>query len=86
MGLTSIICYVLEKTGNQYDPRSPCLCCGITECLSPRRHRLTLNNRGGIMGDREVKVSFIAARIKSVSPMQRRAIVLADDPLSSISK
>lgn len=84
--LTSIICDILEKTGNQYDPRSPCLSCSITEWLSPRRHRLTLNNRGGMIGDREVNISFIAARIKSASPTQRRAIVLADDPLSRISK
>jgi hypothetical protein len=32
------------------------------------------------MGDREVKISLIEARIKTVHPMARRVIVSADDP------
>ena len=50
-----------------------------------RKRKLTLNNRGGMMDDRVVKISFIAARINSVNPTQRNAIVSADDPLRGIS-
>ena len=32
------------------------------------------------MGDREVNISLIEARIKSVHPTARREIVSADDP------
>ena len=37
------------------------------------------------MGDRVVKISFIALKINSVDPTQRNAIVSADDPLRRIS-
>jgi hypothetical protein len=38
------------------------------------------------MGDREVSTSLIAARIKSVHPTVRRAIVSVDDPYDQSSE
>ena len=45
-----------------------------------KKHELTLNNRGGTMGDRVVNISFIEAINNSAHPTQRRAMVSAEDP------
>ena len=46
----------------------------------------TLNRRGGTTGDREVMISLIEPRIKSVHPTDRRAMVSADDPYNELSE
>ena len=38
------------------------------------------------MGDREVRTSLIVAKIKSMHPTTRRAIVSADDPYDESSE
>lgn len=49
-----------------------------------RENGHTLNRRGGMIGEREVKISLKAAIISSATPMTSGAMVCAVDPESKV--